>query len=66
MPPPPPHHCACHRTLPPCRADGLGYCLNATVRYVPSYSTSLLCDGCDGSATLYDFRWQLTDAAAQW
>lgn len=41
-------------------------CLNATVRFVPSYSTSLLCDACDGANTNYEFRWQLTDAAAQW
>ncbi|KAL4441829.1 hypothetical protein ABPG77_003745 [Micractinium sp. CCAP 211/92] len=46
--------------------EGQGMCLNATVRFVPSYSTSLLCDACDGANTNYEFRWQLTDAAAQW
>lgn len=46
--------------------EGQGMCLNATVRFVPSYSTWLLCDGCDGANTNYEFRWQLTDGAAQW
>lgn len=53
---------------PPClhRDAGKGVCLAATARYIPSYSTSLVCDGCNGSATLRDFRWKLTDAAAGW
>lgn len=49
-----------------CRDAGKGACLKATVRYIPSYSTSLACQGCNGSATAYQFRWQLTDAAREW
>ncbi|GAB4818162.1 hypothetical protein N2152v2_005208 [Parachlorella kessleri] len=45
---------------------GKGVCLNTTVRYVPSYSTSLECQGCNGSATLGNFGWQVTTAAQQW
>ena len=48
------------------RPEGLGFCLEATVRFVPSYSTSLRCEGCAGSDTLYDASWRLTDAAAEW
>ncbi len=48
-----------------CSEAGKGVCLDATVRYVPSYSTSLTCQACNGSATL-DFRWKVTDAAQQW
>lgn len=44
----------------------MGVCLNVTVRYAPSYSTALRCDGCDGAATLGDYRWKATEAAAQW
>ena len=50
----------------PGRPDPAGFCLNTTAAYVPSYSTHLLCDGCDGAATQAEFRWKLTDAAAAW
>ncbi|KAL4433984.1 hypothetical protein ABPG75_000425 [Micractinium tetrahymenae] len=61
---PPGFACAGSRSIK--GPEGQGFCLNATVRYVPSYSTSLLCDACDGANTNYEFRWKLTDAAAQW
>lgn len=44
----------------------MGVCLNVTVRYSPSYSTALRCDACDGAATLGDYGWKPTDAAAEW
>lgn len=46
--------------------EGTGVCLNATVRFVPSYSTALECVACNGTATYYDFRWRVTDQAKQW
>ena len=45
---------------------GTGVCLNVTVRYIPSYSTALDCIGCNGTATYYDYRWTVTDAAQAW
>lgn len=44
----------------------MGVCLNATVRYVPAYPTSLACQGCNGTATLADARWVPSEAAAVW
>ena len=41
-------------------------CLAATALYVPSYSTAIACEGCDGAATLWDHRWNATDAARAW
>lgn len=46
--------------------EGSGACVNATARFVPSYSTALECVGCNGTATFYDFRWRTTDQAQQW
>eukprot|EP00887_Chlorella_sp_A99_P003619 scaffold7.g3619.t1 len=46
--------------------EGMGVCLNTTARYVPAYSTSLACPGCNGTATLGSAGWALTDAAAAW
>jgi nicastrin len=41
----------------------MGKCVNATVRYVPSYSTRVSCEAC---SDYYTAKWQLTDAAEQW
>lgn len=41
----------------------LGTCVNATVRYVPSYSTQLVCQSCDDP---WAATWQLSDAADAW
>ena len=45
---------------------GTGACINSTTRYVPAYSTSLECVGCNGTDTYYDFKWQGSDAALNW
>uniref|UniRef100_A0A383VJT7 Nicastrin n=1 Tax=Tetradesmus obliquus TaxID=3088 RepID=A0A383VJT7_TETOB len=41
----------------------MGRCVNATVRYVPSYSTRVSCESC---SDYYTAKWQLTDVAEQW
>ncbi|DBA69331.1 TPA: hypothetical protein ACH3X2_012908 [Trebouxia sp. C0005] len=40
-----------------------GHCVNATVKFVPSYSTHLECKNCDASSS---FQWQESTAAAGW
>lgn len=45
---------------------GRGMCLPSTVRYIPSYSTSLVCEGCKGSATPRGRHWKVTQAANKW
>lgn len=47
-------------------------CLPSTVRYIPSYSTSFICDGCNGTDTFYQYRWKVinesegVDKLGQW
>jgi nicastrin len=43
-----------------------GACINSSVWYVASYSTALECVGCNGNATVNEFRWKVTDAAQMW
>ncbi|PRW57704.1 nicastrin isoform X2 isoform A [Chlorella sorokiniana] len=56
--------CAGSRSLP--APEGLGYCLNASALFVPSYSLALRCDACDGAKTLYDYRWKAANETAAW
>ncbi|KAF8060585.1 zinc finger CCCH domain-containing protein 40 [Scenedesmus sp. PABB004] len=42
---------------------GLGACVNASVRYVPSFSTRFACDDC---GDLWAARWRVDDAADAW
>lgn len=41
----------------------MGKCVTATVQYVPSYSTRLVCDSC---SDFYQAKWRLTDEADEW
>eukprot|EP00879_Flechtneria_rotunda_P021871 GHRR01023066.1.p1 GENE.GHRR01023066.1~~GHRR01023066.1.p1 ORF type:complete len:604 (+),score=189.04 GHRR01023066.1:381-2192(+) len=48
------------------RGNSVGYmgkCVNATVKYVPSYSTQFMSAACDDP---YQAKWQVTDAADAW
>lgn len=40
-----------------------GHCVNASVKFVPSYSTHLECKDCDASSS---FQWQESTAAVGW
>lgn len=57
--------CTGHKSSDGWPADA-GVCLQASVRYVPSYSTLLSCRECGGDDTFYDSRWQVTDEANEW
>ncbi|KAK9827925.1 hypothetical protein WJX74_009599 [Apatococcus lobatus] len=47
-------------------AGASGKCVQASVRYVPSYSLQFVCQDCDGTATFYNPDWQMTHAADSW
>lgn len=44
-------------------ASYMGHCVNATVRYVPSYSTKLECESCDDP---WEATWRVSTAADAW
>eukprot|EP00884_Botryococcus_braunii_P020474 jgi/Botrbrau1/710/Bobra.160_2s0033.1 len=43
-----------------------GQCLVTTARFVPSYSTSLICKECKGQGSFGEYRWELSNQTEEW
>eukprot|EP01025_Chloroclados_australasicus_P066793 TRINITY_DN9225_c0_g2_i2.p1 TRINITY_DN9225_c0_g2~~TRINITY_DN9225_c0_g2_i2.p1 ORF type:complete len:706 (-),score=60.70 TRINITY_DN9225_c0_g2_i2:362-2404(-) len=41
--------------------EGRGYCVNASVQFVPSWSPKFVCPECDGVNSIKQFRWEVVN-----
>eukprot|EP01023_Acetabularia_acetabulum_P063090 TRINITY_DN787_c0_g1_i2.p1 TRINITY_DN787_c0_g1~~TRINITY_DN787_c0_g1_i2.p1 ORF type:complete len:669 (+),score=79.44 TRINITY_DN787_c0_g1_i2:55-2061(+) len=41
--------------------EGRGYCVNASVQFIPAWSPKFVCPQCEGTSTINQYNWQLVN-----